>query len=181
MIEDFRLRIFITVAEEGNFTKAASRLAISQPAVSQNISELERVTGVRLFERLRGEVKLTEAGCILKSHAMRILSAYTSASHLFSPMQPATVRVNASDEVYACLSDAFALFMAVHPVIQIVRSDAHECDLSFVLRPAPKAMGGISATHNVIASLYLFCQPSESFAGTELFESLKGFLADAIS
>lgn len=181
MIEDFRLKIFITVAEEGSFTKAASRLAISQPAVSQNISELERVAGVRLFERLRGEVKLTGAGCVFKSHAMRILSAYSSASYLFSPMLPATVRVSASDEVYACLSDAFALFSAVHPEVHIVRSEELECDLSFVLRPTPKAMGGIAATHNVIASMYLCCQPSESFAGTELFDCLKGFLADAIS
>ena len=66
MLEDFRLKVFITVAAEGSFTKAASVLNISQPAVSQNVSELERVTGVRLFDRLPGKVKLTEGSSFLK-------------------------------------------------------------------------------------------------------------------
>ena len=40
MLDDFRLRIFKTLAEEGSFTRTAARLEISQPAVSQNIAEL---------------------------------------------------------------------------------------------------------------------------------------------
>ena len=42
MQEDFRLRVFITVAEMKSFSKAAEQLRISQPAVSQHVSELER-------------------------------------------------------------------------------------------------------------------------------------------
>ena len=42
MLEDFRLKVFLTVESEGSFTKAARNLGISQPAVSQNIAELER-------------------------------------------------------------------------------------------------------------------------------------------
>ena len=82
MLEDFRLKVFITVAAEGSFTKAASVLNISQPAVSQNVSELERVTGVRLFDRLPGEVKLTEQGRVFLSQADRILADYSSLSHI---------------------------------------------------------------------------------------------------
>ena len=51
MLEDFRLKVFMTVAKEGSFTKAAAKLNISQPAVSQHVSELEKTTGVKLFER----------------------------------------------------------------------------------------------------------------------------------
>ena len=60
MLEDFRLKVFMAVASEGSFTKAASVLGVSQPAVSQNVADLERMTGVKLFERLRGEVNLTK-------------------------------------------------------------------------------------------------------------------------
>lgn len=180
MLEDFRLKVFMAVTDEGSFTKAAARLGVSQPAVSQNISELERITGVRLFERLRGEVRLTEAGDIFKTHARNILRAYSAAADLFAPMAPALVRVSASEEVYSYLYDSFQRFMTIHPEIQIVRSEGEEFELSFTLSKAPKEMGGISATHNVISSIYLVCNPSASFSQTDLFERLKGFLANTI-
>ena len=47
MLEDFRLKVFATVAAEGSFTKAAAVLGVSQPAVSQNIAELEKLSGVK--------------------------------------------------------------------------------------------------------------------------------------
>ena len=56
MFEDFRLKVFVAVAEEGSFTKAAARLGVTQPAISQNVADLEKMTGVKLFSRLRGEV-----------------------------------------------------------------------------------------------------------------------------
>lgn len=184
MLDDFRLKVFMTVAKEGSFTKAAASLKISQPAVSQHISELERITGVRLFERLRGEVVLTQQGLLFQIHAKRILDAYMSASFLFTPAEPSLIRVKASDEVYLYIYKALELYMTVHPEIQIVRSEDDDAELSFSLMPAPsfmmgqKNMGGISATHNIISSLYLSCQPSETFAQSELCENLRSFLAD---
>ena len=62
-----------------------------------------------------------------------------------------------------------------------------DADLRFALAPAPqsalvqKNMGGISATHNMISSLYLCCQPSEIFAQSELCENLRSFLADCFT
>ena len=49
MLEDFRLRVFMTVAAEGSFTKAAQALNISQPAVSQHIAELEKNGSITLL------------------------------------------------------------------------------------------------------------------------------------
>lgn len=181
MLEDFRLRVFMTVAQEKSFTKAANFLNISQPAVSQHISELERMVGVKLFERLHGEIRLTEQGSVFREHAARILQAYKSASSLFSPMSPALVRVNASDEVYACLQEPLSTFSQMHPEVEFLRSHDTDSELSFQLKPAPKAMGGISATHNIISTMYLFCKPSEAFAQTELFNRLRDFLSDTIS
>lgn len=179
MLEDFRLRVFMTVAQEGSFTKAATKLDVSQPAVSQHISELERVTGVKLFERLRGEVVLTEQGRIFQIRAKNILDAYKSASDLFTPMQQSVVSLNASEEIYLYIYKALELYMNIHPEVEIVRTDDPGADLSFSLAAAPNIMGGISATHNIISSLYLCCQPSETFAQTELFKSLRSFLADS--
>ena len=184
MLEDFRLKVFVTVAQEGSFTKAAARLNISQPAVSQHISELERTTGVKLFERLRGEVVLTEPGRIFQIHAKQILNAYLSASSLFKPQESVTITIKASEEVYQYIYTALQQYMNIHTGVQILKTEDNEADLRFALAPAPqialmhKNMGGISATHNIISSLYLSCQPSETFAQSELFESLRSFLAD---
>ena len=66
MLDDFRLRVFMMVATESSFTRAAQHLGVSQPAVSQNIAELEKQVGAALFERKRGEVALTAEGYVFK-------------------------------------------------------------------------------------------------------------------
>ena len=51
MLEDCKIRAFLTVVEEGSFTRAARRLGITQPAVSAQISSLEAAISQPLFER----------------------------------------------------------------------------------------------------------------------------------
>lgn len=80
---DFRLEVFITLCRTGSFTRAADALGISQPAVSQNIAELEKDLGVRLFSRSRGEVSLTSDGTLFRNYAERILYWYDSAREAF--------------------------------------------------------------------------------------------------
>jgi len=81
--DDFRLRVFVTVVDEGNFTRAARALDISQPAVSQNISELEKMLGFSLLERGRNKAEPTPDGAVFLSYARRILYWYKAADELF--------------------------------------------------------------------------------------------------
>ena len=59
-----QLQYVITIAEEKSITKAAQKLYISQPSLSLSIQALEKETGIPLFERNRGEMKLTYAGSL---------------------------------------------------------------------------------------------------------------------
>jgi DNA-binding transcriptional LysR family regulator len=75
MLELHQLRTFVVVAEERHFTRAAARLHIAQPAVSQQIRALERSVGQGLFERNARGVRLTIAGQVLLPHARAALRA----------------------------------------------------------------------------------------------------------
>src|SRR6476469_1756005 len=71
------LRCFITVAQEGTVSRAASLLHLTQPAVSLQLKGLEETTGLQLFNRTPGGFTLTEAGAALLPMAHRAVSAST--------------------------------------------------------------------------------------------------------
>ena len=116
MLEDNRVKVFLTVLECGNFTAAAYKLGISQPAVSQNIAELERLLGVQLMERTRGEISLTDDGRLFEGYARQIAHWYAVADRAFhhdplalhpQPEKPAVLRLDdgRTAEVWASGSD----------------------------------------------------------------------------
>ncbi|MEY9842994.1 LysR substrate-binding domain-containing protein [Streptacidiphilus sp. MAP5-3] len=75
MSELRRLRYFLAVAEERNFTRAAERLHIAQPALSRQVRELERELGVELLARTTHKVEPTEAGRMLLERGPALLEA----------------------------------------------------------------------------------------------------------
>ena len=72
-VDTRRLRVFLTVARELHFSRAAARLHLSQPALSQQVRALERDLGVPLFTRTSRRVELTAAGEALVQAAPRVL------------------------------------------------------------------------------------------------------------
>lgn len=78
-IEFRHLRYFAAVAEELHFQRAAARLCISQPGLSQAIARLERDLDVQLFTRSRSNVELTAAGAELLHHARGLLAGLQDA------------------------------------------------------------------------------------------------------
>lgn len=72
-MELFQLRYFLAVASALNYTKAAKELHVSQSALSRQIIELEQELGVRLFDRNRQRVRLTDEGRVVCTHAEKVL------------------------------------------------------------------------------------------------------------
>ena len=68
-----QLRVFRSVAEGRNFSRAGDQVGLSQPAVSRSISELESQLGLKLLDRTTREVVLTEAGQSLAARLDRVL------------------------------------------------------------------------------------------------------------
>jgi DNA-binding transcriptional LysR family regulator len=78
-MEIHQLRYFVAVAEEGNFSRAAAKVRVAQPSLSQQIRKLEAEVGQPLFDRLPRSVVLTEAGRCLIDYARQILTSIGDA------------------------------------------------------------------------------------------------------
>src|SRR5881398_3635890 len=78
-MEIHQLRYFVAVADEGNFSRAAAKVRVAQPSLSQQIRKLEAEVGQPLFDRLPRSVVLTEAGRCFIDYARQILASIGDA------------------------------------------------------------------------------------------------------
>ena len=172
MLEDFRLKVFVAVAQSRSFTKAAAQLSISQPAVSQHISELEKTTGMKLFQRLRGETIMTDAGALFYQYATDILAKYDEMEQMFLRFPDKVVNVSASDEIYNHLvSNLLDTFLRVHPEVVFQHSFMQEdADLRVIIAPSETEKGTVRLAYH----------PSSAFASTRLWSVLSKMLIQSL-
>ena len=92
------LRYFLEVAREGNITKSAAYLHISQPTLSRQLKELEEELGKKLFVRSNYSVKLTEEGMLLRKRAEDILDMVDKTTEEFRALD----EINGGDIHIGC-------------------------------------------------------------------------------
>src|SRR5918994_3257666 len=98
MLDPRRLLTFRGVANRRSFSRAAEALALTQPAVSQQVGALERQLGVRLLDRGPGGPSPTEAGALLLAHADAVADRLAQAGAQIAELAAAdreTLRVGA--------------------------------------------------------------------------------------
>jgi DNA-binding transcriptional LysR family regulator len=144
-----KLEVFVAVAEDGNFRKAAERLGISQPSVSSQIKSMERYLGYQLFERHRGAtsaLSLEGREFLLRARDLvQAQSALTSERRRVAPPVPVTLKVMIGPLLMERrVKPALARFHEAHPHI----------DLQFV--PFAPSADGASTVRHGEADLLLY-------------------------
>src|ERR1700678_1246718 len=100
----FQLETFLAVAEERSFSRAATRLHRTQPAVSQAIAKLESELGEVLLERSSRDGTLTDAGEVLREYAVKLLNLRTEAAGALSELRELhRGRLTLAANEYTCL------------------------------------------------------------------------------
>jgi DNA-binding transcriptional LysR family regulator len=116
------LQVFLTVAKEGSFSRAAERLYRTQPAVSLAIRKLEDSLGQPLFVRGARPVRLTDAGTLLREYAERLLNLRDEVKKGLMELEGlkrGELALGVNESSIHALLPALAKFREAHPGIQV--------------------------------------------------------------
>ncbi len=178
-----QLKVFYYAAKHLSFTRAAEELFITQPAVTMQISALERQYGLRLFLRRKNELSLTEAGTVLFSYAEKIMeTAFEAERALFNlKANPHGVLRIGTTKTFArhLLAPYILRYQAAFPRvrIQVDEGSSEEMamsvlygrnDLAIVGRiPYPERLEAIPFPATPTDELVLIVPPSHRLAGRD--------------
>ena len=128
-----QLRAFLAVAEQRHFTRAARELGMAQPSVSAHVRRLESELGNELFDRRKGDLRLTVAGEALLPFARRILADVDAASAELSQVGGLTrgrLSIGATQSLAASLvPPVLARFHTAYPGIELALREAGSMEL----------------------------------------------------
>ena len=116
------LRAFVTLAGELHFGRAAARMHVTQPALSQQIARLERQLGIRLFDRTRTRVELTEAGAAALESARTAVGAAAAVeeiSHSHAEGDAGELRLGLSPGAHYVAQSLLAEFARRRPAVRV--------------------------------------------------------------
>ncbi len=123
MLNIYTLHYFYVTAQHLNFSRAAKRLYITQPALSKQIQQLEGQLQVKLFDRTKRSVKLTEAGMVLLDHCRKIFQAINeleTSMEQFRKEIRGALRIAATPGIgHYIMPDFLKEFTTVYPQILI--------------------------------------------------------------
>lgn len=178
------LRYFVAVAEELHFARAALRLHMTQPPLSQAIQALEQQLGHALFERNKRQVSLTTAGLALLPEARRLLK---DAEQLPSLVARAALGESGrlslafvSTVDYSVLPPLLRQFRRCYPQVEIELREAtsdmqiqdllqQRIDAGLLIAPLPDKTNGLLAYRSVLQEPLVLALPAD-FVGTEQFK-----------
>src|SRR5947207_14956724 len=148
-----QLEVFLAVAREGGFSRAASKLYRTQSAISQSVRKLETEIGEPLFDRSSREGLLTDAGRVLQEYAERLLNLRENAREALTELrelQMGKLVVGANELTALYLLRVMGEFRRVHRAIRIVVNRTlgsqlpddvrgHNCEFSLPTYATPDA------------------------------------------
>src|SRR6266571_2339734 len=139
------LRYFLAVAEAGNFSRAADRLGISQPSVSQQMRDLEAGLRVPLFQRRGKRILLTPRGLIFQEHARALLHQLENFLQELNS-EPGQLRGELHLGVIPVLNvplvpHLLGLFAADHPAISITVEEISSTEIETALEEGRMDVG----------------------------------------
>src|SRR6188768_3343884 len=133
------LRVFVAVAAERSFSRAARKLRRTQPAVSQAIRRLEQATGERLVDRSSRDGTLTDAGTLLLDYAQRLLRLADEASGAVTELRDVKkgrVLIGANEGAVHAVLPLIEAFHRQHPgvLVEVRRVAARHIPQELLLR-----------------------------------------------
>jgi DNA-binding transcriptional LysR family regulator len=153
LMELRQLRYLVALAEELNFTRAAARENIAQPALSQQIQRLEEELGLALAERTRRRVEITAAGEMLVARSRRILAELDAARDELEALrgvQTGHVTVGAMHTMGPIdISLVLAVFHERHPAVELTVREQSSEELAEMLRVDTLDLAFLSVTERI--------------------------------
>lgn len=160
-----QLKNFVSVADELNFSRAAEKLFIAQPALSRQVQQLEEELGALLFHRDKRNVKLTPAGEYLYEHARQLLGTARQVAAQTQRIHRGLVGElhigHPGSAMYSVLPDALARFTRQFPDVVTSLDETAELQLVEALRQQ-RIDVGLSREGNTdphLADALLFAEP----------------------
>jgi LysR family cyn operon transcriptional activator len=144
-LEIRHLRYFLEVAEAGSFSRAADRLGLSQPNVSQQMRDLEAALRVDLFQRRGKRILLTSAGQIFQEHAHAILHQIENFLQELT-VEPGKMRGSLHIGVVPILNVALippllGMFATTHPAVSLTVEEISSTDIETAIEDGRMDVG----------------------------------------